>query len=428
MNFVDRVRICARGGDGGAGVPSFQRQKGRPRGKPNGGSGGAGGDVVLVADPSVASLLVFSRKPHWRAGDGNHGQGELRHGARGVDLELPVPLGTEVRDSTGTLVADLVESRQRVIIASGGNGGKGNAAFVSPRRKAPEFAEQGEYGVETWIDLELKIVTDAALIGFPNVGKSTLISRVSSAQPKIADYPFTTLTPNLGVVLVDNQDFVMADVPGLIEGAAEGKGLGHHFLRHVERAGVLVILLEQTQMQERSAADQYRILLAELARHSPDLLQRPRVVALNKIDVFSDGSVESLSPGLKDIEFFSISAVTGEGVDELMYAVAEKVRGIERQGPDRSGFVLHRPLPQSFEIHSQDDVWIVAGRAAERAVNLDDLTVLEAADLAAARLAAIGVDDALTAAGAQPGDDVRIGNLVFTFEPDPNGGQGEADA
>lgn len=249
MNFVDRVRILVSGGHGGAGAASFHRQKGRPGGKPNGASGGRGGHVRLVADARVASLLTFARHPHLTAGNGTHGRGDLKHGAKGDDLDLSVPLGTTVIADDGTVLADLVEPGQRLIVARGGRGGRGNAAFVSVERRAPTFSEQGEFGSEAWVRLELKVIADAALVGFPNAGKSTLISRASAARPKIADYPFTTLTPNLGVVSLGDREFILADVPGLIEGAADGKGLGHDFLRHVERARVLVILLDPTALQ-----------------------------------------------------------------------------------------------------------------------------------------------------------------------------------
>lgn len=413
--FVDRVRIQVRGGDGGAGVASFHRQKGRPRGKPNGGSGGRGGDVYVVADPDVATLLVYARQPHWAAQSGTHGEGDLRHGRLGADLELGVPPGTLVYDDAGTLLADLVEPGQRVKVAEGGRGGRGNAGLVSPQRRAPTFAEQGEYGQEAWITLEMKLIADAALIGYPNAGKSTLISRVSAAKPRIADYPFTTLEPNLGVVEVGERQFVLADIPGLVEGAAEGRGLGHEFLRHTERARVLVVLLDPTPIQEDSVAVQLEVLTRELAAHSEDLAVRPRILAVNKVDAVDDRS--SVTEWATEQGAHVLSAVTGEGLDAWLYAVADEVDIAERDAPAGEGFVLHRPLPPSFTVRRAGEEWIVEGKAAERAVNLDDLTIPEAADFAAARLRRIGVDEALSAAGAEPGDDVRIGTLVFTYDP-----------
>ncbi len=327
-----------------------------------------------------------------------------------------MPLGTTVRDDGGVMLADLVETGQSVVVATGGRGGRGNAAFVSSARKAPNFAEQGEYGDEAWVELELKVLADAALVGYPNAGKSTLISRVSAAQPKIADYPFTTLEPNLGVVDLSDREFVLADVPGLIEGAAAGKGLGHEFLRHVERARVLVLLLDPTELQEESLERQHDVLVTELSEHHEDLGSRPRFVVVNKSDVAPDADLSWAES--RDVDVHVVSAVTGDGLDELMYAIADEVAQHEREAPHRPGFLLHRPLPDAFSVAKHNDEWVVTGKAAERAINLADLTVPEAADFAASRLDRLGVDDALLAAGARPGDDVRIGDLVFTFDSD----------
>ena len=412
--FVDRVRVEVKGGAGGAGVASFLRQKSRPRGKPTGGSGGRGGDVVIVADPDVASLLSYARQPHWSADSGTHGEGDLRHGRHGGHLELPVPLGTVVRDGEGTVLADLVDPGQRVTVARGGRGGKGNAAFVGRAHRAPSYSEQGEYGETASINLELRLMADAALIGFPNAGKSTLISRLSAAKPKIADYPFTTLQPHLGVVEIGDRQYVLADIPGLIEGAAEGRGLGHEFLRHTERASVLVVMLDPTAIQEADIDTQLAVLRNELRLHSPDLAARPQIVVITKADLVEGPDLR----GAGDEPVHRISAATGEGLDELSYAIADAVGVVERTAPDREGFVLHRPLPPSFTVRRQGEVWVVEGRSAARAVGLADLTVPEAADVAADRLRRLGVDDALAAAGAEPGDDVRIGDLVFTYDPD----------
>ncbi len=344
--------------------------------------------------------------------------GDLRHGKHGEDEVLSVPLGTIVRDDEGVVIADLVEPGQRVTVARGGKGGKGNAAFVSPHHKAPALAEQGEYGEDTWVTLELKLIADAALIGFPNAGKSTFIATVSAAKPKIADYPFTTLEPNLGVVSIGDREFVIADIPGLIEGAADGRGLGHDFLRHVERSRVLVVLLDPSQLQTDDVRRQYEVLDAELRAHSADLAERPRLIVLGKSDLVEDvGPVEVWAAEL-GLPFHHVSALTGEGVDQLLHAVADAVDDHVRAAPDREGFVLHRPLGPGFAIERDGEAWVVTGRAAIRAVNLSDLTVPEAADLAARRLARIGVDQALAAAGAEPGDDVRIGDIVFTYDPE----------
>ena len=415
-SFVDTVRLFARGGAGGAGVAAFQKRKGKPRGRPNGGRGGRGGSVSMVADSAVGSLLRYDRKPHWKAGDGEHGGGDLRHGRNGEDLELAVPLGTLLRDEDGTIIADLVEPGQRLVVAEGGRGGRGNASFVTPDRKAPSFCEQGEYGEDRTLQLELQLVADAALIGYPNAGKSTLIAGVSAATPKIADYPFTTLVPHLGVVSIDTREFVLADIPGLIEGAAAGKGLGHEFLRHTERARVLVVLLDPSDLQVDTPERQYYVLSNELAAHSPELAERPRLVVQSKSDLSHEYPTDwAADLGLDLVE---VSGVTGDGVPALLHRIADLADLAQRTAPDREGFMLHRPLGSSFSINRVDEAWVVAGRAAERAVNLDDLTNPEAADLVAKRLVATGVDGALRDAGAQPGDDVRIGEIVFTYDPD----------
>ncbi len=373
--------------------------------------------MIVAADSSVSTLLRYARKPHWKAHSGTHGEGELRHGRVGEDLILSVPLGTLVRDDDGTLLADLVEPGQEVRIAAGGRSGRGNAALVARNRKAPTFAEQGEYGEERSVVLELKLIADAALVGYPNAGKSTLISRVSEAKPKIADYPFTTLTPNLGVVSVDDYEFVMADIPGLVEGAADGKGLGHEFLRHVERARVLVILLDPTPLQTDSVQQQHDVLVAELEQHSPELAARRRVIALNKADTLDDDGEYTAWAQHHGIELYPISGITGDGINALLYAIGGEIESHIREAPDRAGFILHRPLPEAFSVKQVGDQWVVRGKAAERAVNLDDLTVAEAADFAAKRLTRLGVDQALAAAGAVAGDDVRIGDIVFTYDP-----------
>ncbi|HVR78927.1 MAG TPA: GTPase ObgE [Acidimicrobiia bacterium] len=410
--FVDRVRVNLRAGNGGAGVVSFLRTKGRPKGKPSGGNGGPGGSVFLRADSSVATLLRYQRNPHHAAGDGTHGQGDIRHGRTGESLILPVPLGTVVLDEQGTMVADLVTDGQQVEVLEGGRGGRGNAAFVNPANRAPGVAEQGEYGRSEWITLEMKLLADAALVGFPNAGKSTFISKVSAATPKIAEYPFTTLEPNLGVVSFDEREFVLADIPGLIEGAASGKGLGHEFLRHVERARVLVILLDPSDLQEKTPQEQLEILTREIADYSTSLAARPRLLLINKADL---GNFEDLA---ETLGARPVSAITGAGVRETLHVIADLVDEAERVAPERQGFVLHRPLGPTFTVRREEGVWRVDGMAAERAVAFADLTLPEAADMAAWRLARLGVNQALVEAGAIEGDEVRIGELSFEFTPD----------
>src|SRR6202046_3153616 len=274
--FVDEAQLHVKAGDGGAGVVSFRREAHVARGGPDGGDGGSGGSIWLVADRNAASLYGFRDHPHRRAGNGTHGMGKGRHGKAGSDLEVPVPEGTVVRDPAGEVIADLISEGDRWLAARGGQGGRGNARFLSNRRRAPSFAEQAERGEERWLDLELKLMADVALVGFPNAGKSTLISRISAAKPKIADYPFTTLEPHLGVVRFDEHEFVVADIPGLIEGASEGRGLGHRFLRHIERARALVVLLDLASVDGRDPHEQERILLEELSRYRPELAETPR--------------------------------------------------------------------------------------------------------------------------------------------------------
>jgi GTP-binding protein len=365
--------------------------------------------VWLVADRNIASLIAFKDHPHRAAGSGVHGQGKRKHGRRGVDLEVPVPEGTTVRDQEGVVLADLAGAGERWLAGEGGRGGRGNARFLSNRRRAPAFAEQGEVGEERWLRLELKLLADVALVGFPSVGKSTLISTISAAKPKIADYPFTTLEPNLGVVRMgDDSEFVVADLPGLIEGAADGRGLGHRFLRHVERARVLLLLLDLSPLAPHPPAEQERILLDELRRYQPDLLDRPRLVVGSRADLADT-----------DVAFDGqrIVAVTGEGVPELVGRMAEAVQRARAELPEAEAFVVHRPVAEGYRIERGDDgAWTVLGRQAERAVALSDLTNVEALDEAHRRLRSLGVDKALARAGARPGDTVHIGRLAFDYE------------
>jgi GTP-binding protein len=414
--FVDEAQLAAKAGDGGAGAVSFRREAHVSRGGPDGGDGGSGGDVWLVADRNVASLLAFRDHPHRKAENGAHGQGKKKHGAAGADLVIPVPEGTQVKDRDGVLLADLAHAGDRWRAIEGGRGGRGNASFLSNRRRAPAFAEQGEPGDEVWFELELKLMADAALVGFPNVGKSTLISRISAARPKIADYPFTTLEPNLGVVRTADAEFVVADIPGLIEGASEGRGLGHQFLRHIERARVLVVLCDLAPADGVSPAEQQRILLQELERYRPDLVERPRLVVGSRADLAEDVTAEGL-----DLTF---SSVTGEGIDELVGRVAILVAEARAAVPEEEtstgpAFVLHRPGADAFDILRDDDgSFVVEGREARRAVALSDLGDVQALEVAHGRLRRLGVDRALARAGAQAGDTVRIGDLAFDYEPE----------
>ncbi len=396
---------------------SFERRRGKPRGKPAGGSGGKGGDVWVRADPSIGTLFRYQRHRRHQAEDGARGADRLRHGRRGEPLRLPVPVGTLVYDDSGVLLADLVAEGQQAVVLAGGRGGRGNAALVSPRLRVPAVSEKGEKGQAGWHRLELRLQADAALVGLPNAGKSTLLSRVSAARPRIADYPFTTLTPNLGVVAIDDAEFAMADVPGLIRGAAEGRGLGHTFLRHVERALVLVIMLDPSPMAEMDPGEQLDTLLGELERYSQPLVERPRVVAVNKADLPEAAPVAAEIPGS-----FLISAVTGQGLRPFLRRVNQLV-GREREvSRQKEGFVLHRPHPRGFVISRTEEGWSVVGRAAGRAVALGDLEAPEVARLASTRLERLGLTRALREAGACHGDTVRIGEVELRYEdPDRRG-------
>jgi GTPase len=409
VSFVDEAQLNVKGGDGGAGSVAFRREAHVPRGGPDGGDGGKGGDVWIRADRNVASLLAFRDHPHRKAERGTHGAGAKKHGKGGSDLVVSVPEGTVVRvNESGELLADLVNHGDSFLAAHGGRGGRGNARFLSNARRAPSFAEQGEYGEERWLRLELKLMADAALVGFPNAGKSTLIAAVSAARPKIGDYPFTTLEPNLGVVRFHEHEFVLADIPGLIEGAAEGRGLGHQFLRHVERSRVLVILLDLASVDGQSPADQERVLLDELGRYQPDLLDRPRLVIGSKADVAGD-----------DVAFdgMRVSAVTHAGLDSFLGRLAELVDDAREVQDAPEVLVVHRPVQEGFVIVRDDDgAWRVNGRAAERVVAMADLTNEEALRYVHERFRRMGLERALARAGASEGDTVRIGPVELEYQ------------
>jgi len=321
--FIDKAKIYVKAGDGGNGCVAFHREKFVPMGGPSGGNGGKGGDVIIVADSKLQTLMDFKYKRHYKAEKGQNGQGGNKTGKDGKDLYIKVPVGTVVKDAqTGEILADLVEEGQSVIVAKGGKGGKGNAAFKTATNQAPTNAEPGEKGEEKWIELELKLIADVGIIGFPNAGKSTLISVLSKARPKIADYPFTTLTPVLGVIEFDIGDYlILADIPGLIEGASKGAGLGHEFLRHIERTKYLIHLIDVSDFRERDPIEAFKIINKELQEYSPKLLEKPQIVVANKIDALSD---KSLIDKLKDYftkegyKFFAVSLITKEGLDELI--------------------------------------------------------------------------------------------------------------
>ena len=410
--FVDECGPNVRGGDGGAGAVSFRREAHVPKGGPDGGDGGDGGGVWMEADHNVASLLAFRDHPHRRAGSGTHGSGGKRHGRVAADLVVKVPEGTTVHDLyRGELLADLLHHGDRWLAAEAGQGGRGNAKFLSNRRRAPAFAEQGEEGEERWLRLELRLMADVALVGYPNVGKSTLISRISAAKPRIADYPFTTLEPNLGVVRPDGRpEFVVADIPGLIEGASEGRGLGHRFLRHVERARVLLMMVDLAPTAMEAPDRQVAVLLSELEAYRPELLDRPRLTVGSRSDV-ADADVA--------FEGNRISAMAGEGLDPLVHRLADLAAEARVVPAERPVVVVHRPATEDVNVErGEDGTWEVTDRRVARVANLNDLTNPDALYYLHDRLKSMGVDRALARAGVRDGESVRIGRLEFTYEED----------
>lgn len=447
--FIDQVHIFVKAGDGGAGCTSFRREAYVPKGGPDGGDGGSGGDVILEADRSVSSLIDYRFKHHFKAQRGTHGKGSKMHGARGEDMILKVPMGTQVREyddqerEAGVFIADLTHDGERVVVARGGHGGKGNIHFVTSTRRAPAFAELGEPAEECWIELEMKLMADAALIGMPSVGKSSLIARMSSARPKIADYPFTTLVPNLGMVYTQEHSFVVADIPGLIEGAAEGKGLGHEFLRHIERTALLLHVLDATGgWEDRDPLEDYITINRELERYAQELKDRPRFVIINKADAADTTDTvlrvkdyvreqalkavggDEFSEALDIPPVFCVSAVTGEGLDSLIAAIGQKVFEL------RSAASVIEPEPfeqvwehqrserdRQFEVRALGgQVFAVKGKAVERMVIQTEWDNEEAIAYLQHRLEKMGVEKALIEAGARDGDEIRILNRAFAFE------------
>jgi len=421
--FYDQAKIYVKGGDGGSGAVAFRREKYVPEGGPSGGDGGRGGAVILVGDEGLWTLADFRYQRHYKAERGEHGQGKNMHGKGAVDLRVRVPVGTIVKEvETNEILADIVFHGQEAVVASGGRGGRGNARFMSNANKAPTTSEKGEPGQEYWLYLELKVLADVGLVGFPNVGKSTLISRVSAAKPKIADYHFTTLTPNLGVVdLEDGMSFVMADIPGLIEGAHSGAGLGHEFLRHTERTRLIVHVLDISGSESRDPIEDYRIIQRELELYSPELADRPQVVAANKMDI--PGAEENLNRLKQELggrfEVYPISAATGEGVRALILRVGELLTELRESIPEpvvveEKRLVKVRP-EQRFKIERDGNVLVVTGRELERHVAMTNFETEGGVHRFQQILRAMGVEQALRDAGAAPGTKVQISGLEFDF-------------
>jgi GTP-binding protein len=411
--FYDRAKIYVRSGNGGDGMISFRREKHVPLGGPDGGDGGKGGDIVFVANSHLSSLVRYHKRNHFRAGHAGHGNTRNRTGASGDDVCLEVPVGTVMRNvETGQMLVDMTEPEQRAVILVGGRGGRGNAHFVSSVRQAPRLAQRGEPGMELWLDLELKLMADVGIIGVPNAGKSTLISAVSAARPKIADYPFTTLQPNLGVVVLDDyESFVMADIPGLIEGAAEGVGLGHDFLRHVERTRVLVHLIDGAASDP---LEDWAMINQELAMYGGRLHETPQLVVLSKMDLPDAIAWEPIieeeivSAGYV---FCSISAVTGRGVQDMLYLVKQMLDETTATISGVEELVVISPTQEdaTFTIEREGGGWRVKGQQIERIAAMTyfefDATLVHFQRI----LEKMGITEALSSAGLQPGDTVYIG-------------------
>ena len=449
--FIDKVRIHVKGGNGGAGCMSFRREAHVPKGGPDGGDGGHGGNVVVEADASLSSLIEYRFKHHFKAERGTHGKGSRMHGATGEDLVLKVPMGTVVHEyfeeskEVGELIADLTHDGERVTVAEGGMGGRGNIHFVTPTRRAPAFAELGEPSQERWIELEMKLMADAALVGMPSAGKSSLIAKMSAARPKIADYPFTTLVPNLGVARSGDYSFVVADIPGLIEDAHEGRGLGHEFLRHIERTALIVHVVDLTGDYEgRDPLEDYDIINRELALYADELAARPRIVVANKIDVPGAEEVadrlaervredsiaaaggDEFASSPVDPKLYRISALTGEGVDGLKAAIATKVHELREELRALSEADVQYEHVWEHKREERDKqfkvvplgggVFRVEGPQVERMVVQTDWENEEAIAFLQHRLKRLGVEKALEKAGAVDGDEIRIVGRAFEFE------------
>jgi GTPase len=430
--MYDKAKIFVEGGAGGNGCMSFRREAHVPKGGPDGGDGGHGGDVVLVCDPSRRDLGALRGSKHFRAGTGGHGEGSTRHGARGEDREIAVPAGTQAESLDGSRV-DLVEPGQRAVVAHGGRGGHGNKRFANSTRQTPRFAEKGTSGEEGWIELRLKLLADAGLIGLPNAGKSSLLSRLTRADPKVAEYPFTTLSPVLGTIEDDDRQAVLADIPGLIEGAAEGAGLGHEFLAHIERCAMLVHLVDLAPLEGEPVAN-YEAVREELAAYGAGLDRLPELVVLSKRDLLEAGRVEEAIEDWKKLlgdgvlGVLSVSAATGEGLDDLRRLIFSELPdatstpaspGQAPSGEFEAEHRVYRPAGEGgYSVEREEDgAFRILGRGVELLFERHDLANEEALAYLERRLNEIGVVAALRAAGFEPGDDVRVGEHEFELHP-----------
>lgn len=431
--FLDEVKIFVRSGDGGNGLVAFRREKYVPKGGPAGGDGGRGANVVFIVDEGLRTFMDYRYQKKFVAPNGENGMSKGMHGRKSKDLYLKVPPGTVIRDTdTGEVLADLVEHEQEVIVARGGRGGRGNCRFATPSNPAPEIAENGEPGEERNLTLELKLMADVGLVGFPSVGKSTLLSITSKAKPKIADYHFTTLAPNLGVVETkDHRSFVMADLPGLIEGASQGVGLGHQFLRHIERTKVIVHVIDMSATDGRDPYEDYKVINAELGEYNMRLLERPQVVVANKMDipVASENLVEfkkRLAEDGEDVDIVEISAFTRNNIDNLLYKISDILDNTdhnmlyeldtEEESMENRVIYKHKPKDETFKITRDDTgAYVVSGPGIERAFLMTDFNRDASVRRFAQQMRSMGVDDALRERGCKNGDTVKILKGEFEF-------------
>ncbi|HEX4733255.1 MAG TPA: GTPase ObgE [Thermoleophilaceae bacterium] len=422
----DRARIYVQAGAGGNGSVSFRREAHVPRGGPDGGDGGRGADVIVVCDGSLRDLQVFRRRGHWKAQRGGHGEGSNRHGASPPVLEVRVPPGTIVEDAERGVRWDFTAPGQRAVVARGGSGGRGNKQFATPTRQAPRFAERGLAGEEGWLDLRLKLLADVGLVGLPNAGKSSLIARLTRAAPKIADYPFTTLEPVLGTLDTGDRQLVIADIPGLIEGASRGAGLGHEFLAHVERTRLLVHVLDLAPVDGSDPAQNFETVEAELRQHDRRLAALPRVLALSKADLVTAEQAEAARSDWQarvDFDVVVTSSATGQGLDEVSAAIVRNVpEEIEVEPEQREALAEHRVYrpgaDDGYRVdRGGDGVFRVSGRGIDRLIGRHDIENEEALRYIEERLRTLGVIRALEAQGFEPGDDVEIAGIVFELDP-----------
>ena len=424
--FYDYAKVNVKAGDGGNGIVAFRREKYVPKGGPAGGDGGKGGSIILRADEGLRTLIDFRYQTHYKGKRGDHGSGAKQHGRSADDIVLRVPVGTVVRDAdTKKLLGDLRHHGQEIVVAQGGRGGRGNARFVSSTHRAPAFAENGEKGEERWITLELKLLADVGLVGFPNVGKSTTISRVSAAKQKIANYHFTTLEPNLGMVRVDaGRSFVIADVPGLVEGAAEGAGLGHRFLRHVERTRVLVHVVDLSGSEGRDPLEDLAVIRGELERYAPQLNEKPMVIVANKVDLMSDddrdAALARLSEAYPEVRIFPMSAATDSDLNELVYHLADILDAIGPVEYAEEDFepVEEEPQKQEAPFRVQKigpDAYEVVGPEIDGLVGRTQFERDEAVERFMKILDNMGIEKALREAGIQDGDTVIVGPMALDY-------------